>query len=67
MTEPGPRSASGFRRLRERTVHQGHAIRTVVGEFETPEGETVTRDIVRHPLVQRVVEAYSKRNHNEAD
>ncbi len=55
MTEPGPRSASGFRRLRERTVHEGHAIRVVVGEFETPDGEVVHRDIVRHPGAVSVV------------
>lgn len=55
MTEPGPRSASGFRRLRERTVHEGHAIRVVVGEFETPDGEVVDRDVVRHPGAVSVV------------
>lgn len=55
MTEPGPRSASGFRRLGERTVHEGHAIRVVVGDFETPDGEVVHRDIVRHPGAVSVV------------
>ena len=55
MIEPGPRSASGFRRLGERVVHEGHAIRVVVGEFETPDGETVTRDLVRHPGAVSVV------------
>lgn len=55
MTEPGPRSASGFRRLGERVVHEGHAIRVVVGEFETPDGEVVTRDLVRHPGAVSVV------------
>lgn len=40
---------SGFRRLRERNIHEGHVIRVVAGEFETPDGEVVHRDIVRHP------------------
>ena len=55
MTEPGPRSASGFRRLSEREVHEGWAIDVVVAEFETPEGEIITRDIVRHPGAVSVV------------
>ena len=55
MNEPGPRSASGFRRVSEALVHEGHAISVVVGEFETPEGEIVTRDIVRHPGAVSVV------------
>ncbi len=49
MTEPGPRSPSGFRRLRERELHAGHVITLVEGEFETPDGEVISRDIVRHP------------------
>lgn len=55
MTEPGPRSASGFRRLSERRVHEGWAIDVVVADFETPEGEVVGRDIVRHPGAVSVV------------
>lgn len=55
MTTPGPRSPSGFRRLGERVVHEGHAIRVVVGDFETPDGEVVTRDLVRHPGAVSVV------------
>ncbi|MDW3218772.1 MAG: NUDIX hydrolase [Acidimicrobiales bacterium] len=55
MTEPGPRAASGFRRLGEREVHEGFAIRVVVAEFETPDGEVISRDVVRHPGAVAVV------------
>jgi 8-oxo-dGTP pyrophosphatase MutT (NUDIX family) len=55
VTEPGPRSPSGFRRLRERPVHRGHAIDVVVAEFETPDGSVVERDVVRHPGAVSVV------------
>lgn len=55
MSEPGPRSASGFRRTAERLVHEGWAIKVMVAEFETPEGDIVTRDIVRHPGAVSVV------------
>ncbi len=55
MTGPGPRSASGFRRLRERIVHEGYVISLVTGEFETPDGDVIERDIVRHPGAVAVV------------
>ena len=55
MTEPGPRSDSGFRRLRERAIHDGSIIRVVQGDFETPDGDMVVRDIVRHPGAVAVV------------
>jgi 8-oxo-dGTP pyrophosphatase MutT (NUDIX family) len=55
VTGLGPRSASGFRRLREREIHDGFLITVVEGEFETPDGETITRDIVRHPGAVSVV------------
>ena len=55
MTDPGPRSASGFRRISERRVHEGWSIDVVVAEFETPDGEIVTRDVVRHPGAVSVV------------
>ena len=55
MTEPGPRSASGFRRLREHTVHDGYVISLVIGEFETPDGDVIQRDVVRHPGAVAVV------------
>jgi ADP-ribose pyrophosphatase len=55
VTEPGPRSASGFRRVSERHVHAGWSIDVVVADFETPDGEIVTRDVVRHPGAVSVV------------
>lgn len=55
MTDPGPRSASGFRRISERHIHQGWAINVVVADFETPDGDIVTRDVVRHPGAVSVV------------
>ena len=38
-----------FRRLAERVVHQGYVWNVVVAEFEAPDGEPFTRDIVRSP------------------
>lgn len=40
---------SGFRHLGDRLVHQGYIWHVAVGEFESPEGERFTRDIVRSP------------------
>ena len=48
MTDLGPRSPSGFRSLSERIVHEGAVITVVSGEFETPDGQRIQRDIVRH-------------------
>lgn len=46
---------SGFRRLTERPVHDGHVWRVVVADFETPDGTTFERDIVRSPGAVAVV------------
>jgi 8-oxo-dGTP pyrophosphatase MutT (NUDIX family) len=46
---------SGFRRLRERVVHEGHVITVVVGTFEAPDGRTFERDVVHHPGAVSVV------------
>ncbi|HEY5662579.1 MAG TPA: NUDIX hydrolase [Ilumatobacter sp.] len=40
---------SGFRRLGEAIVHQGHLWKVVVAEFEAPNTERFRRDIVRSP------------------
>lgn len=40
---------TGFRHLGDRLVHQGYIWRVAVAEFESPTGETFTRDIVRSP------------------
>ena len=44
-----------FRRVGERVVHQGHIWRTVVAEFESPDGERFERDIVRSPGAVAIV------------
>ena len=38
-----------FRHHGDRLVHQGYIWKVVVGEFESPDGERFTRDIVRSP------------------
>ena len=40
---------SEFRRVAERTVHEGYAWNVSVVEFEAPDGSSFTRDIVRSP------------------
>ncbi len=40
---------AGFRHLGDRLVHQGHVWHVAVAEYESPEGEVFTRDIVRSP------------------
>jgi len=55
VNTPGSRSESGFRFVGEREIHDGFVIRLVEGEFETPDGETMLRDIVRHPGAVGVV------------
>jgi 8-oxo-dGTP pyrophosphatase MutT (NUDIX family) len=51
VTDPG----DGFRRIGEREVHRGHIWRVVVGTFESPDGSTFERDIVRSPGAVGVV------------
>jgi 8-oxo-dGTP pyrophosphatase MutT (NUDIX family) len=46
---------SGFRQTHEETVFDGRIIRVAVGEFETPSGAVISRDIVRHPGAVSVV------------
>jgi 8-oxo-dGDP phosphatase len=38
-----------FRRISERTVHEGHVWNLAIVEFEAPDGSSFTRDIVRSP------------------
>lgn len=45
----------GFRRLDERVVHSGYIFELVTATFESPEGESFERDIVRHPGAVSVV------------
>lgn len=46
MTAPEP---AGFRHLGDRPVHQGYIWHVAVAEFESPDGERFTRDVVRSP------------------
>jgi ADP-ribose pyrophosphatase len=44
-----------FRKLGERTIHEGHVVTFAVGSFEGPGGERFERDIVHHPGAVSVV------------
>ena len=46
---------SSFRHLGDHLVHQGYIWHVSVGDFESPEGERFTRDIVRSPGAVGVV------------
>ncbi len=46
---------TGFRRLDESLIHQGHIWRLATAEFESPDGERFHRDIVRSPGAVGVV------------
>lgn len=46
---------TGFRWLSDRIVHQGYVWKVVVAEFEDPDGQPFTRDIVRSPGAVGVV------------
>ncbi|HEX4901163.1 MAG TPA: NUDIX hydrolase [Acidimicrobiales bacterium] len=38
-----------FHLVGEETVYDGHIMRVVVGTFAGPDGDTFTRDVIRHP------------------
>ena len=38
-----------FRLHGEEAVYDGHVMRVVIGTFEGPDGDSFTRDIIRHP------------------
>ena len=40
---------NGFRRIGERTIHEGHVWNVALADFEAPDGARFTRDIVRSP------------------
>jgi 8-oxo-dGTP pyrophosphatase MutT (NUDIX family) len=55
-TAPDPSSsATGFRHLSDRLVHQGYIWHVSVGTFESPDGELFERDIIRSPGAVGVV------------
>jgi ADP-ribose pyrophosphatase len=47
--------ASSFRQISESTVFDGRIIRVAIGEFETPSGSRISRELVRHPGAVSVV------------
>ncbi len=51
--ESGDRA--GFTSVSETEIYRGHIITLVTGEFLTPDGEMISRDIVRHPGAVSVV------------
>jgi len=51
-TRPSP---SGFRFVAETTLHEGAVVTVTRGEFASPEGQEMIRDIVRHPGAVAVV------------
>ncbi len=55
MTGQEPSPVSGFRGLGERIVHRGAVVKLAFGKFETPEGQVIEREIVRHPGSASVV------------
>lgn len=55
MSSGGPQTPSGFRGVRERVIHKGAVITVVTGEFQTPDGQIIERDIVRHQGAVSVV------------
>jgi 8-oxo-dGTP pyrophosphatase MutT (NUDIX family) len=46
---------SGFRHVSDTTAHQGYVWNVVVAEFEAPDGQRFTRDLVRSPGAVAVV------------
>jgi len=53
--EAGSGDRSCFKLVSETEIHSGHIITLVSGEFLTPDGESIWRDIVRHPGAVSVV------------
>lgn len=60
-TTSGPRGAppeheaAGFRKVAERTIHEGVVITLGVGTFTGPDGATFEREVVHHPGAVAVV------------
>ena len=55
MTDPSSTSPSGFTHISDELIYDGFVIRVVNGLFETPDGDRIERDIVRHPGAVGVV------------
>ena len=56
MNPPAGAAGSGeFVHIADTEIYRGHVVTLVTGEFRTPEGEPITRDIVRHPGAVSIV------------
>ena len=51
----GGAPADAFRQISEDTVFEGKLIRVALGDFVSPSGATITRELVRHPGAVSVV------------
>lgn len=49
------RSVTGFRKLTERTIHEGVVVTMAVGTFTGPDGATFEREVVHHPGAVAIV------------
>jgi ADP-ribose pyrophosphatase len=49
VTTSDAETSQGFVKGAERPVHRGRIIDVVVGEFTTPSGERIERDLIHHP------------------
>ncbi len=47
--------AAGFRQTGETVIHEGYVITLAEATFEGPQGEQISRDVVRHPGAVAVV------------
>jgi len=50
-----PEGSGNFVHLADTEIYRGHVVTLVAGEFLTPEGQPITRDIVRHPGAVSIV------------
>lgn len=55
MSGPDPAQGSGFVHVEDELIYDGFVIRVVNGIFETPDGDRIERDLVRHPGAVGVV------------
>jgi len=54
-TSAEPEGSGNFVHVADTEIYRGHVVTLVSGEFLTPEGQPITRDIVRHPGAVSIV------------
>jgi ADP-ribose pyrophosphatase len=57
---------TGFRRLEERVIHEGHVVTLSVAQVATPSGAVLEREIVHHPGAVAVVAVLESDHGDEA-